>query len=87
MSFFFFLFFFFFLVFFFFLGEKGFFVGRVFSFSLSIYKCIHTHARERETNNATVVDCDDEAVGRERERDERDERTAVEVVSFFCCCC
>ena len=54
----------------------------VFFLSLSIYKCIHTHARERETNNATVVDCDDEAVGRERERDERDERTAVEVVSF-----
>ena len=43
---------------------------------------MHTHTRrERETNNATVVDCDDEAVG--RERDERDERTAVEVVSFF----
>ena len=39
----------------------------VFFLSLSIYKCIHTHARERETNNATVVDCDDEAVGRERE--------------------
>jgi len=51
---------------------------------LSHYKCIHT--QERETN--ATVDCD-EAVGRERERerDERDERTAVEVVSFFFCCC
>ena len=59
------MFFFCFFVFFFVLGEKGFLLD-VFFLSLSIYKCIHTHARERETNNATV-DCDDEAVGRERE--------------------
>ena len=78
-------FFFFFFVFFSVFGEKGFLLD-VFFLSLSIYKCIHTHARERETNNATVVDCDDEAVGRERERRERREDGSRSGVFFFCCC-